>query len=160
MMGSSIRLERIPVSDEIENILHFFSKEIKKKFIKINNQLIDSHFVLVDLDQFNVIFRSIISNAIKFIPNEGEIAITSKIKDASLLIEISDTDLVMSELTISKLFKDTEHISTAGTNLEKGTGLGLRLAKEMIIKNNGEIFVKSKINKGSHFIVELPLPTI
>ena len=77
-----------------------------------------------------------------------------------MLIEISDTGVGMSELTISKLFKDTEHISTAGTNLEKGTGLGLRLAKEMIVKNNGEIFVKSKINKGSHFIVELPLPTI
>jgi signal transduction histidine kinase len=160
MMGSSMRLERIPVSDEIENILDFFSKEIKKKFIEIDNQLIDRHFVFADFDQFNVIFRNIISNSIKFTPNEGKITITSKIKDASLLIEISDTGVGMSELTISKLFKDTEHISTAGTNLEKGTGLGLRLAKEMIVKNNGEIFVKSKINKGSHFIVELPLPTI
>ncbi|WP_159447547.1 ATP-binding protein [Maribacter arcticus] len=160
MMGSSMRLERIPISDEIENILHFFSKEIKKKYIEIDNQIIDNHFAFADLDQFNVIFRNLISNAIKFTPNEGEITITSKIKDASLLIEISDTGVGMSELTISKLFKDTEHISTAGTNLEKGTGLGLRLVKEMIVKNNGEIFVKSKINKGSHFIIELPLPTI
>ncbi|WP_339626993.1 tetratricopeptide repeat-containing sensor histidine kinase [uncultured Maribacter sp.] len=157
MIGSSIKLERISVSHEIENILHFFNKEIKKKYIKIDNQIIENHCAFADLDQFNVIFRNLISNAIKFTPNEGKITLTSKIKYANLLIKISDTGVGMSELTLSKLFKDTEHISTSGTNLEKGTGLGLRLAKEMIIKNNGEISVKSKINEGSHFIVELPL---
>ena len=160
MKGSSIKLERISVSNEIENILHFFNKEIKKKYIKIDNQIINNHYAFADLDQFNVIFRNLISNAIKFTPNEGKITLTSKIKNANLLIEIYDTGVGMSELTLSKLFKDTEHISTSGTNLEKGTGLGLRLAKEMIVKNNGEIFVQSKINEGSHFIVELPLPTI
>ncbi|CAL6310546.1 unnamed protein product [Bathycoccus prasinos] len=112
-----------------------------------------------DLNHCNVIFRNLISNALKFTPNEGRITFSSKIKEANLLIEVSDTGVGMSELAISKLFKDTEHISTSGTNLEKGTGLGLRLAKEMIVKNNGKIFVKSKINKGSQFIVELPLPT-
>ena len=160
MKGSSIKLERISVSNEIENILHLFNKEIKKKYIKIDNQIINNHYAFADLDQFNVIFRNLISNAIKFTPNEGKITLTSKIKNANLLIEIYDTGVGMSELTLSKLFKDTEHISTSGTNLEKGTGLGLRLAKEMIVKNNGEIFVQSKINEGSHFIVELPLPTI
>ncbi len=160
MKGNSIRLERISISNEIDNILNFFSKEIEKKYIKIDNHIIENHFAFADLDQFNVIFRNLISNAIKFTPNEGKITLTSKIKDANLLIEVSDTGVGMSEVAISKLFKDTEHISTAGTNLEKGTGLGLRLAKEMIIKNHGEIFVKSKINEGSQFIVELPLPTI
>tara|TARA_R110002074_G_scaffold115309_5_gene246137 strand:+ start:15694 stop:17736 length:2043 start_codon:yes stop_codon:yes gene_type:complete len=159
MSGNQIRLEKISVRDEIENIIHFFSREIKKKCIEIDNQLIDTHFVYADLNQFNVIFRNLISNALKFTPNEGRITFSSKIKEANLLIEVSDTGVGMSELAISKLFKDTEHISTSGTNLEKGTGLGLRLAKEMIVKNNGKIFVKSKINKGSQFIVELPLPT-
>jgi signal transduction histidine kinase len=159
MMGNSIRLEKISVKNEIENLLNFFSKEIKKKYIEIDNHLVDGHFVFADLDQFNVIFRNLISNAIKFTPNEGKIILTSKIKDANLLIEVSDTGVGMSELTIGKIFKDTEHISTSGTNLEKGTGLGLRLVKDMIIKNNGEIFVESKINEGSHFIVKLPLPT-
>ena len=159
MTGNQIRLERISVRDEIENIIHFFSREIKNKCIEIDNQIIDTHFVNADRNQFNVIFRNLISNALKFTPNEGEINLTSKIKEANLLIGVSDTGVGMSELTISKLFKDTEHISTTGTNLEKGTGLGLRLAKEMIVRNNGKIFVESKINKGSHFIVELPLPT-
>ncbi len=158
MTGNSINLERITVKQEIEDILHLFSKEIKNKFIKIENQVARNHHVFADLDQFKVIFRNLINNAIKYTPNEGKITISSKIKDTNLLIYVSDTGVGMSELTISKLFKDTEHISTVGTNLEKGTGLGLRLAKEMIVKNHGEISVKSKINKGSHFIVKLPLP--
>ncbi len=160
MKGNSIRLERITIKNEIENILQFFGQEIKKKYIKIDNQILENHYAFADNDQFNVIFRNLISNAIKFTPNEGKIILTSKIRNENVLIKVSDTGVGMSELEKSKLFKDTEYISTVGTNLEKGTGLGLRLAKELIITNHGEIFVKSKINEGSHFIVKLPLSSI
>ena len=160
MKGNSIRLERITIRNEIENILQFFGQEIKKKYIKIDNQILENHYAFADNDQFNVIFRNLISNAIKFTPNEGKIILTSKIRNENVLIKVSDTGVGMSELEKNKLFKDTEYISTVGTNLEKGTGLGLRLAKELIITNHGEIFVKSKINEGSHFIVKLPLSSI
>jgi signal transduction histidine kinase len=157
MKGSKINLQSISVKHELEIILQFFRNDIEKKSISINTEFAENQHVFADLEQFNIIFRNLISNAIKFTPNNGIITISTKIHNAHLVIQVSDTGIGMSPTDMLKLFSETEHFSNYGTNAEKGTGLGLRLVKEMVIKNNGEIFVDSEPDKGSHFIVELPL---
>lgn len=159
MTGEVINTERIAVKQELELIIQLFRNEVNKKSIIVNNQISENHFASADLEQFNIIFRNIISNSIKFTPDNGMVTIATEINDTNLVIQISDTGIGMNEKAIQKLFNDTEHFSTYGTNQEKGTGLGLRLAKEMVVNNNGEIFVKSQPNKGSQFIVKLPLHT-
>lgn len=157
MQGFSITIERIAIKKELESILQLFRKDIERKALTINNHIQKEYFVQADLDHFNVIFRNLISNAIKFTPKKGSISLAAEIKNTNLIIQVSDTGVGMTEETLSKLFKTTEHISTFGTNSEKGTGLGLRLAKEMVVKNQGDIYVKSKLDKGTDFFVELPL---
>ena len=157
MQGNTINVRSISVRNELDIILQLFRNEINKKAITINNQVAVNHSVFADLQQFNVIFRNLINNAIKFTPNEGMITIKTKIKDKNLVIQVSDTGVGMTESDVQKLFSDTENFSNYGTNLEKGTGLGLRLVKAMVIKNSGEIIVKSEPNKGSQFIVQLPV---
>ena len=157
MQGNTINVRSISVRNELDIILQLYRNEINKKAITINNQVAVNHSVFADLQQFNVIFRNLINNAIKFTPNEGMITIKTKIKDKNLVIQVSDTGVGMTESDVQKLFSDTENFSNYGTNLEKGTGLGLRLVKAMVIKNSGEIIVKSEPNKGSQFIVQLPV---
>eukprot|EP01093_Parvamoeba_rugata_P019151 TRINITY_DN842_c0_g1_i1.p2 TRINITY_DN842_c0_g1~~TRINITY_DN842_c0_g1_i1.p2 ORF type:complete len:469 (+),score=118.30 TRINITY_DN842_c0_g1_i1:1086-2492(+) len=157
MQGNTINVRSISVRNELDVILQLYRNEINKKAITINNQVAVNHSVFADLQQFNVIFRNLINNAIKFTPNEGMITIKTKIKDKNLVIQVSDTGVGMTESDVQKLFSDTENFSNYGTNLEKGTGLGLRLVKAMVIKNSGEIIVKSEPNKGSQFIVQLPV---
>tara|TARA_R110000744_G_scaffold51673_6_gene111154 strand:+ start:1855 stop:3903 length:2049 start_codon:yes stop_codon:yes gene_type:complete len=157
MQGNTINVRSISVRNELDVILQLYRNEINKKGITINNQVAVNHSVFADLQQFNVIFRNLINNAIKFTPNEGMITIKTKIKDKNLVIQVSDTGVGMTESDVQKLFSDTENFSNYGTNLEKGTGLGLRLVKAMVIKNSGEIIVKSEPNKGSQFIVQLPV---
>ncbi|MGB2758366.1 MAG: tetratricopeptide repeat-containing sensor histidine kinase, partial [Maribacter stanieri] len=157
MQGNTINVRSISVRNELDIILQLYRNEINKKAITINNQVAVNHSVFADLQQFNVIFRNLINNAIKFTPNEGMITIKNKIKDKNLVIQVSDTGVGMTESDVQKLFSDTENFSNYGTNLEKGTGLGLRLVKAMVIKNSGEIIVKSEPNKGSQFIVQLPV---
>ena len=157
MQGNTINVRSISVRNELDIILQLYRNEINKKGITINNQVAVNHNVFADLQQFNVIFRNLINNAIKFTPNEGMITIKTKIKDKNLVIQVSDTGVGMTESDVQKLFSDTENFSNYGTNLEKGTGLGLRLVKAMVIKNSGEIIVKSEPNKGSQFIVQLPV---
>ena len=157
MQGNTINVRSISVRNELDVILQLYRNEINKKGITINNQVAVNHSVFADLQQFNVIFRNLINNAIKFTPNEGIITIKTKIKDKNLVIQVSDTGVGMTESDVQKLFSDTENFSNYGTNLEKGTGLGLRLVKAMVIKNSGEIIVKSEPNKGSQFIVQLPV---
>jgi signal transduction histidine kinase len=62
----------------------------------------------------------------------------------------------MDRLTLQKIFKEENNHSTYGTANEKGTGLGLTLCKEMILKNGGEIWVDSLLRKGSTFYFTLP----
>lgn len=157
MQGNTINVRSISVRNELDIILQLYRNEINKKAITINNQVAVNHSVFADLQQFNVIFRNLINNAIKFTSNEGMITIKTKIKDKNLVIQVSDTGVGMTESDVQKLFSDTENFSNYGTNLEKGTGLGLRLVKAMVIKNSGEIIVKSEPNKGSQFIVQLPV---
>ena len=157
MKSSKINIRSISVQHELEIILQLYRNEIEKKSITVNTQFSEKHTVLADLEQFNIIFRNLISNAIKFTPNNGTITIATEIHNSHIAIQISDTGVGMSATDLQKLFSETEHFSNYGTNDEKGTGLGLRLVKEMVIKNNGEIFVDSEPNKGSRFVVELPL---
>ncbi len=159
MKAYSIQPETIAVKRELDSILQLFRKEIEKKSLTVDYLSIKECAVLADLDQFNVIFRNIISNAIKFTPEHGKITVSSKKKDSNILIIISDTGVGMSKEIVNNLFIKTEHFTTFGTNMEKGTGLGLRLAKEMAEMNNGDIYVNSQPGQGTDFIVELPIAT-
>ncbi|WP_423999600.1 tetratricopeptide repeat-containing sensor histidine kinase [Maribacter sp. IgM3_T14_3] len=160
MQGSTINVRSISVKYELDIILQLYRNEINKKSIIIKNQVAAKHKVFADQQQFNIIFRNLINNAIKFTPNNGMITISTEIKNKNLVIQVSDTGVGMTETDVQKLFSNAENFSKYGTNFEKGTGLGLRLVKAMVIKNNGEIIVKSKPNKGSQFIVELPVDMV
>jgi signal transduction histidine kinase len=59
----------------------------------------------------------------------------------------------MTNDTIKRIFNDKEHFTTAGTNKEHGSGLGLNLCKELVKHNNGFISVKSEVGTGSIFTV-------
>lgn len=157
MTGNVINRESISVKKELESILQLYRNELDKKSIVVINQITEDYFVFADPDHFNIIFRNLFSNAIKFTPDKGKITISAEIRNTNLEIKISDTGVGMTQSAVNKLFNDTEHFSTYGTNQEKGTGLGLRLAKEMLVMNNGNILVESQQNIGSDFIVKLPL---
>ncbi len=62
----------------------------------------------------------------------------------------------MDKSTIEILKGSIGHLSTYGTQGEKGTGLGLMLSKELILKNGGELLIERRIGEGSSFTVVLP----
>ncbi|MGB3145396.1 MAG: ATP-binding protein, partial [Maribacter sp.] len=158
MKGFSINTEKIEVKTEIDKTITLFRKSLSNKSITIINKISESEYVLADINHFQIIFRNLISNAIKFTPEEGEIVISSKRKNENLIIEVRDNGLGISKDILVKLFEDNEHHSTYGTNLEKGTGLGLRLTKEMVYHNKGEITVESEVGSGTSFYVLLSTP--
>ncbi len=112
--------------------------------------------VYVDKNTASVIISNLINNAIKFTPEKGTITVDFKENIETSELHIIDSGVGMSKETISKLFKIEEHVSTKGTNNEDGTGLGLVLSKEFILKNGGNISVTSEPGKGSHFIISFP----
>jgi len=127
------------------------------KNIIIHSSINQDIMVFADENMVKTIFRNIISNAIKFTPENGTITITATMDDLQVEITVSDTGVGISYENIPKLFRIDTSVSTKGTSNETGTGLGLILCKEFVEKHSGKIWVESEIDKGSKFKFTLPI---
>jgi PAS domain S-box-containing protein len=141
----------------VENV-EMKNESAKSKEISVTTHIPENLCVHVDLNMLQTIIRNLLSNAIKFTPKGGSVHLSAQGSNAdnSVLIAIRDTGIGMTDETISKLFKIDEETTREGTDNEPGTGLGLVLCKEFVEKNNGKIWVESRVDKGSTFYVELP----
>ncbi len=126
------------------------------KGVNIIEEIDDTVTAYVDKSMIITVVRNLVSNAVKFTPKGGTVKIKAFEKHNDVIIEISDTGVGIKDVDIPKLFRADLNFSTFGTQNEKGTGLGLVVCKDFILKNNGSISVKSKVGKGSIFTVILP----
>jgi PAS domain S-box-containing protein len=127
------------------------------KSIELRKDLPSSLPVFADKNMIATVVRNLISNAIKYTGEGGEIILSAKKKPDEILISVKDNGMGIAPDRINKLFRIDTNVSTPGTNKEKGTGLGLILCKEFIEKHDGKIWVESAIGQGSVFSFSIPL---
>lgn len=127
------------------------------KNIEIIEEIEDNLWACFDEYSLNCILRNLISNAIKFSPENTEIHIIAGIADNELRIEVRDQGVGIPEADQAKVLDPKQHISTAGTGKEKGSGLGLSLSREFVKLNKGKIWFNSAVGKGTSFFVTLPV---
>lgn len=140
---------------EFATLVNQVSAQLKdasdQKNITLKNTISTSLFVNADINMIATVIRNLVSNAIKFTHDGGEITISAEEKANEVIVAVKDTGLGISPERIKKLFRIDSNSSTSGTKDEKGTGLGLVLCKEFIDKHNGRIWVDSEPGKGSTF---------
>jgi len=146
----------INLKDIADDNINLLQPEARKKNIHISSELTHEDLVYAELNAISTVIRNIISNSIKFCYENGEIFIGAEKENETLRIAIKDNGIGMSDEVQNKIFSK-ERITTKGTNNEKGSGYGLKICQELILKNNGEIQVKSKQNEGTTFTIILPL---
>lgn len=156
MKGIKSNPEEISLKTMIAQTIHLSSEAIGNKHLAVANLIDEKTMLWANKNDIDVVFRNLISNAIKFTNYNGEISISSQSAYNKVIIQIKDNGIGMTPKTQKFIFEENKHYSTFGTNSEKGTGLGLMLCKEMIAKNKGLIKVKSEFNKGTTFFVTLP----
>ena len=112
-----------------------------------------------DAERLQQIFWNILSNAVKFTPTQGTIAIASKVKDSTVAIEIRDTGLGIDADVLPYVFDRFRQAETkSSTRTKGGLGLGLAIARNLVEMHGGEVRADSAgIGRGAGFIVELPL---
>lgn len=104
----------------------------------------------------NTVVRNLISNAIKFTNEGGNIRLGLKTTAEALSVSVADNGVGMNEEVLNMLFRLDKKHSTKGTANEKGTGLGLILCREFIEKNGGKLRVQSNPGTGSVFTFTFP----
>ncbi len=128
----------------------------RQKGIELKNQS-GSDMVMVDSRMTKTIIRNLVNNAIKFTPEHGRIKLSAKPNGGELEVMVADTGVGIPQDQLAILFDIDEKTSTVGTGGETGTGLGLKLCKELVEKQGGEISVESVLGKGTKFSFTLPL---
>jgi len=141
----------------VEQVIAFYSQMAKGKKIKVTNSIKDDIIVNADKDMINFTLRNLVSNAIKFTHEGGNVEITAKNRGKNMiLVSVKDTGVGMSQELLEKIFQPDIHISMLGTNNEKGSGFGLMMCKDFIQKNEGKIYIESEEGKGTsvHFTLK------
>ena len=139
-----------------ENILLLGS--VPNKQIKLHNRIPANTVGYADSNTVNLVLRNLMTNAIKFTNDGGEVVISAEQRDTEWLVSVEDNGVGMPEDVLKILFDKTAPYTTRGTANEKGTGLGLILCKEFVEKNGGRIFVQSTEGRGSKFSFTIPKP--
>jgi len=111
--------------------------------------------ILSDRAIINTILRNLISNAIKYTPQNGYIKVSLVNKDNMYHISVQDNGMGISEENLEKLFRHEMIQSIPGTADEKGTGLGLVLCKDFVNLVGGDIWVESSYGHGATFTFSL-----
>jgi PAS domain S-box-containing protein len=155
------RLKFVPDRVEVDVILHNVNSILLpltyEKEIELILEVEEGLIVMADKDMLETVIRNLISNSIKFTPRNGSIIVTADKSGDYVDFTISDSGVGMSQATISRLFKINEFVTTAGTENEKGTGLGLLLCYEFIKRHGGLLTVESREGEGSTFSFSIPV---
>jgi signal transduction histidine kinase/ligand-binding sensor domain-containing protein len=150
--------EKIKLVDQINFVFKLLENSADEKQITLTSAVEDENAIIyADVRMFHAILRNLVGNAIKFTHIGGNVQVLVENQDKNALIKVIDTGVGIPAEMIEKLFRIDSHLTTEGTNNEKGTGLGLILTKEFVLKNNGQIWVESEVAKGSIFNFTLPL---
>jgi two-component system, cell cycle sensor histidine kinase PleC len=111
----------------------------------------------VDVDKIERIILNLLSNSIKFTPSGGKVSVTLKTISKKIFISVKDTGLGIPSDMQKSIFERFKQIGSTLTKDFEGTGIGLSLVKSFVELHNGTITVISEVNKGSEFIIELPI---
>lgn len=139
------------------NVADEFATQAGSKKIALRCMDMEGIVLNADYNMLKIVLRNLVSNAIKFCNENGNIFISATKDQSFVTITVADDGVGISEENQKKLWDISLYYTTYGTAREKGTGLGLLLCKELVEKHGGKIWVESEPNKGSSFMFTLPL---
>ena len=139
--------------NEVSNILLPLAQ--KKNINIIKNMPVDFE-VFADYQKIQQILYNLVSNAIKYSPENNEVEISVTADNEYYRIAVHDNGIGIDKKYHGKIFAKFVQLDSAYTKKESSTGLGLTITKELVELQGGKISVISEVNNGSTFIVEIP----
>jgi signal transduction histidine kinase len=163
LQWATLQLGKISVSRKVFNLIEVIRDNTdllagyaSQKNISIQHESCNECVVYADPDLTNTVIRNLLTNALKFTPENGSVKIKVNFEANYWIVSITDTGIGISGDDQKLLFNLASQSKNIGTSKEKGTGLGLILCKEFTELNGGKIWLESELGKGSTFFVSIP----
>lgn len=154
-----LEMEDISLDELINTIVSMMSSQFRKKKINVKTSIEPTlPVVTADLRKCKQILMNLLSNALKFTPEDGRVEICAVDDgDSGVLIEVRDTGIGIAADEIDKIFSEFYQVEKVHDEQLGGTGIGLALTRRLVELHGGKIGVESKLGKGSTFWFTLPL---
>ncbi len=148
----------VDVPEILKETINFYQNEAKAKSISLQMTFAEQlPKILGSAEDLARLFANLVSNAIKYTPENGGVNIRAERRNSHLAISVQDTGIGISKEDLTKIFDEFYRAKNAISKKISGTGLGLSIAKKIAEEHKGYIEVESEPNKGSTFRVALPI---
>ncbi|OPX84534.1 MAG: Alkaline phosphatase synthesis sensor protein PhoR [Pelotomaculum sp. PtaB.Bin104] len=144
---------------------HIVNKVLRdQSFHSKNHQftvLFPRDFPFVNADQMRIeqVLRNLVDNAVKYSTENTEIVIKGELLSGEVIVSVADQGIGIGDEHLNRLFEKFFRVSNGIQEHQKGMGLGLPLARQILISHGGRIWATSKLNHGSTFYFTLPVGT-
>lgn len=148
-----LRLSDFNLSESMKQWIMLFSASAQKKHIAISMNAPDTVMLRADQDKIERICYNLLSNALKYTSEGGEITLTAKEENGRVMISVADNGCGISSDELPYIFDRFYQAKNAG----RGTGIGLAIVKAFTELHHGEVSATSIEGKGSTFTIHIPV---
>ena len=148
-----LRLSDFNLSENMKQWIMLFSASAQKKHIAISMNAPDVVMLRADQDKIERICYNLLSNALKYTSEGGEITLTAKEENGRVMISVADNGCGISSDELPYIFDRFYQAKNAG----RGTGIGLAIVKAFTELHHGEVSATSIEGKGSTFTIHIPV---
>jgi len=151
--------EQVRLVNIIKAAVNPFTLQLAENEIKleVDPEISNIPPVLVDANKIVRVFNNLISNAVRYTPKGGKIAVKANCEGKKVLVSVKDSGSGIPPEYQARIFEKFTQVKNNDGDHAEGVGLGLAMVKEIINAHGGEIWVESAIGKGSNFLFFLPL---
>jgi signal transduction histidine kinase len=156
MTTNQVQTEAINIPGLMTEVVKLLRLQAEAKQIDVIIKPEKPVYIMADKDMISLVLRNVLSNAIKFTPPKGHITLGINEHSSFVEVYIQDSGIGITPEALQKI-KGNNYYTTNGTESESGTGLGLMLCKDFLLKHGGQMHIESNPGEGSIFSFTLPI---
>jgi signal transduction histidine kinase len=153
--GQDVHNESINFYQLVKSLEQEYHASLANKHLQFLIHIDKNLMIYAEKEMIQIIFRNLLSNAIKFTPPSGIIEIESSSNENFMLLTLKDNGIGMSPENLEKVMA-RKYFSTKGTELERGSGFGLMLCKDLITRQGGDMMIQTHPGAGTAITVLIP----
>ncbi|MCY2925830.1 MAG: ATP-binding protein [Planctomycetota bacterium] len=149
-------MSRVDLSALAAETVEAHAPAAAEKHVVVHLEVPEGLTIWGDRDELAIVLNNLVSNAIKYNRNEGQVGVVLTADAQAVTMAVSDTGIGMTSEEAGRLFEEFSRIKNAKTRDILGSGLGLSIVKKLVTLYNGSVTVESTPEVGTTFTVTLP----